>query len=242
MKTTWNIVAFIAIANFLGLTLIFAWLGMSGRVDSARVEKIRILLSEPVAVEAARERDAELHAKAELEAAQAEATLEHLSAGSAVPIDSLEQLARREQIMLDRLREENTRDQRLLLDYEQALVARENDLAERIAQFEQAQKEAQAAVQAVEFQTVVKLLESLPPRQAKDQIVLLALENNYDDAVAYLRAMRAGARTELIGAMKSEEERKLASALLNRLRQAASEERQLAETSNAGALADSGPN
>jgi hypothetical protein len=160
-----------------------------------------------------------------------------LSSGSRVPIDSLEVVMRRKQMILRRLSEGNMRDQRLLLDHERALSMSEEALEERIAAFDRRQESSRTDTQDAEFRIVVKLLEALPPRQAKDHIVLLALEDRHAEAAAYLRSMRAGPRTEIIAAMKSEEEQKVASLLLDRLRGAASEEKPPAETIDAGPFA-----
>lgn len=241
MKTAWNIVAFIAIANLLGLLFMIAWLGASGRVDSARVERLRNLLSEPVAVEAARAKEAELKAIAELQAAQEEASLLHLSAGSTVPIDSLEQVRRRGQMFLDQQRENNARDQQALLEDVRKLAAEKEALAKAIAAFEKVKADELAAVQAAGFRSVLKDLEA-NTRWAKDYIVLLALDGRGALAAQYLGAMRAGPRAEVFNQMKSEDELKLAPALHDLLRGVAPEKGPAAETIHAGALADPSSN
>ena len=236
MKTAWNIVAFIAIANLLGLILMIAWLGASGRVDSARVERVRKLLSEPVAVEAARVKETELKAIAQRQAAQDETSLLHLSAGSTVPIDSLEQVRRMGQMILDQQRENNARDQQSLLADMRELAAEKKALAEEKAAYEKVKADERAVVQAAGFRSVLKDLEA-NTRWAKEYIVLLVTEGRGGLAAQYLGAMRAGPRAEVFNQMKSEDELKLAPALHDLLRGVVPEKGPPAETSHAGVVA-----
>lgn len=242
MKTAWNIVAFLAIANLLGVVFLVSWLGVSGRLDSNRIEQARQLFSEPVAVQAARAEEEELQAIAQREAEIEEASLMHLSAGSTVPIDSLEQLSLWEDVVLRALKKAQERHQRVLLDNEQALAAAERGLKEARAAFEKAKLDQVAATQTAGFQSVVKDLESSPPRWAKDYIVLLVNDGREREAAEYLRAMRAGPRTEIFNQMKSEEELQLVPVLHDFLRGTTSTPRLPTEMTNAAPFADASTN
>lgn len=241
MRIAWNIIAFVAVSNLLGIAIFLGWLGMTGRMDGDRIESLRVLFAEPVTVIAAREQEEALLAVAMQEAAAQEASLGHLSAGSRIPIDSLQLVAQKEQVIMKKLQDEHARDQRKLLAHERALDAREKALDERIAAFEKRIADMKAMTRSQEFATVVKVLESLPPRQGKDQILLLAADGRSEEAAAYLRAMRSGPRTEIIAAMKSEEELKVASHLLDVLRGGASMQKPDSETIDASPLAQSDP-
>ena len=124
-------------------------------------------------------------------------------------------------------------DRRVLDEHERQLAARERAFEAQVAAFEEAQARARATEQAMEYQTAVKLLESLPPRQGKDQILLRVRDGDLDKAVSYLRSMRPGARNEIFAAMKTEEEQNLASALLERLSGPSLPAAPLAEIANA---------
>ncbi|MCH2145831.1 MAG: hypothetical protein MK082_11900 [Phycisphaerales bacterium] len=218
MKTTWNVLAFLAVMNMIALILLGSWLFTSGRLDHQRVEVIRELVAVPVDEErraaAAAEEEVRLVELARLE----EESLVRLPLGSDAKIDAVEDLVRMEQRLLRRMEEDNERRVRALQQVERQLAEREKNLEGRIAEFQAMQAEHVEKTGRDSFLSVVKLLESLPARQAKDQVLLMMASGDADEAVASLRAMRSGPRTEIIAAMKSEEEKKLASDLLERLR------------------------
>ena len=218
MKTTWNVLAFLAVMNMLALIFLGSWLFASGRLDHGRVEVIRELVAIPVDVEARTAAALEEEARRQELAALEEESLARLPMGSDAKIDAVEDLVRMEQRLLRRMEQENERHGRVLEQIEQQLAEREKRLALEIAAFNAMQAEHLEKTGRDSFLSVVKLLESLPARQAKDQVLLMMSSGAADEAVASLRAMRAGPRTEIIAAMKSEDEKKLASDLLERLR------------------------
>lgn len=71
MRTIWNVVSVMAVANLLALAGYFGWLAGSGRLDRERMERLREILAEPVAAEKARlddearQRDAAVEAERE---------------------------------------------------------------------------------------------------------------------------------------------------------------------------------
>ena len=69
-----------------------------------------------------------------------------------------------------------------------------------------------------QFAKTVKLLESLPPKQAKQTIVELLSTDKADQAVAYLNAMKPRLAAKVLGAFKTTAENKLATVLLEQLR------------------------
>ena len=82
-----------------------------------------------------------------------EASLLHLPAGSDVPISALDDLWRREQMMMQRIERENTALQQDLAQHEAALAAREKAHDERVSKFEQEKANALAQQADVAFLT-----------------------------------------------------------------------------------------
>jgi hypothetical protein len=203
MQKLWNLISIVAIVNLLAVLGFGGWLFMSGRVDG---DRFRALMAAP-----------EPPAEPEPEAlpAEPEADLTPTS----VKIDSGERQLRAEAMSVRRLQEEKQQLDRVL-------DARERKLTEDLAAF-QAEKSAwessmegtKAAKTDEQFRKAVKLLENVPAKQAKEWILELVRSGEPDQAVAYLDAMSSFKATGLLKAFKGEEEQKVATDLLERLRQ-----------------------
>lgn len=218
MTKVWNIVSFLAVINLIAVGLFMMWLFASGRVDVDRLERTRLMFHVPIQQESSERIAAEEAEAIAVELALEEASLVRLPAGSNQPIDSLEAIEMHRQRMERRFRSDLERDRNELLDFERRLAAREVKLARLVKVFEEAQLDRRSSEELVEFTRVTKLFESLPAKSAKEYLVLMCGDGQLTDAVEYLRAMRAGTRTSIFAAMKSEEEMQLASALLKSLR------------------------
>lgn len=240
MKSIWDILGFVAIVNLVALFAVAGWLVGTDRLSTDRIEATRTLFAAPVSVEVERAREEELAIRDQAEAQEQAASLSDLPVSSDVPIDRAEQRSMHEQVLVRRVERENMKDRRVLEELERRLDARERAFEAKVAAYRESQALAKAAEQEQHFQTAVKLLESLPPRQGKDQILMRAREGDLEKAVAYLRSMRAGARNEIFAAMKTEEELVLASTLLERLSDPSNSAEPLAETVDA-TLAESSP-
>ena len=241
MKTIWNVLAFLAITNMLALILFGVWLMATGRVDRDRALAVRELVAIPIDVEVHAEAEAEAEAIRLEQAAEESSSLAGLPMGSEAQIDAVDDLAQLGQLRLRQMEEENRRDRKILDAYERQLTERERALAAEVSAFNAMKARHLEESGEASFATVVKLLESLPPRQAKDQILLMVSSDTPEEAVTILRAMRAGSRTEIIAQMKSEDEKKVASDLLEGLR-APSVSGGLQETSDAERTATAAPN
>ena len=218
MTRVWNIISFLAVMNLIAVGCFVLWLFGSGRMDGDRLERTRLIYHVPIDQETA-ERVATEEADAiAVDLALEEASLVRLPAGSNQPIDSLEAIEMHRQRMERRFRSDLERDRNELLDFERRLALREAELERRTAAFEASRTDRRTAEERVEFTRVTKLLESLPAKSAKEYLVRMCSDGQTADAVGYLREMRAGTRTSIFAAMKSEEELQLASALLKSLR------------------------
>lgn len=218
MTKIWNIVSFLAVMNLIAVGCFVVWLFGSGRMDMDRLDRTRLIYSIPIQQETTERVAAEEAEAIEVERALEEASLVRLPAGSSQPIDSLEAIEMHRQRMERRFRSDLERDRNELLDFERRLATREKDLETRMNAFEQSRADRRTVEERVEFTRVTKLLESLPAKSSKEYLVLMCANGQMSDAVDYLREMRAGTRTGIFAAMKSQEELQLASALLKSLR------------------------
>lgn len=234
MKIAWNIIAFVAIMNLLAVLFFGGWLAVSGRVSNERIESVRTLFAVPADTEA--EAAAKQRLAEDIETLQFEenASLSRQPMGSDAQIAAVEDLLRREQLLMRRIERENTEDRRALEMFERQLAEREQALEARIAAFDDSRRKVLAESGQESFVAVVKLMETLPSRQAKDQILLLVANGEKTEAVRCLRAMRAGPRTQIIASMKTEAEQQVASDLLESLRTPPFSDGVVMETTDAG--------
>ena len=89
MRTAWNIITLVALANLIAIVGFVWWLHFSGRLDMDRVEAVRTMLSETISEQTTREQTEEAQAAQEAADAEMEAKLD----GS--PVTAQEQLALR---------------------------------------------------------------------------------------------------------------------------------------------------
>ena len=219
MNRLWNICAFIALANLVALVGVLLWLMTTGRVDSDRVDRLRSLFAKPVAVELV-EAEAEQEAQQlQLEQSLEEGSLVALPASSRWPIDSLTKIRMKEQMMQRRFSDELKRDAQEVLMAEQRLKAERDAFEREKAEYLRLQEQAEQQRNATDFKQAVKDLESMPSKTAKNLIVEICATGpeGVDLALRWMKSMRQGSRASIIASMKSEEELKLASSLLQSL-------------------------
>jgi hypothetical protein len=170
MKTAWNILAIVAVANLLALAGFVGWLKASDRLDLDRARAVRSMLARTISAEKA-EADAEKQ-KAEAQAKAAEAARR----AAQPPLTAEQRVALRlEATELDRQRAERLR--REVEDLQQALAteraALDRDRAEFNAQrlaFEQATADERTRLTDEQFQKTLGVLSAL---KAKEAVTLL---------------------------------------------------------------------
>lgn len=166
MKTLWNALSIVAIANLLALGGFVGWLAASDRLDMARVREVRERLTETRAAEA--ERKAADQAKVEEEQRAAEAAAK----AARPPMSATERVsARLEATQLDheraaRLRREVQDLQRMLAEERAILDEREAKIAARELAFQQAAAKDRALAADDQFQRALSVLTALKPQQA----------------------------------------------------------------------------
>ena len=217
MRTTWNIIAFLAVVNLLAIGMFGGWLYSTGRIDRNRIDALRSLFEVPVATEKERLRAAAEEESLLVVMQEEEASLLAPPLGSESKIRRVEDIALREQMMLRRMEQRKALDNQALAEQQRLINEQQIALERRIADFDRRTADQLAMSKEEAFRTNVKLLEGLPARQAKDLVVQMIDSGRKADAVAYLRGMRAGSRTGVFAQMKTPEELILASDLLESL-------------------------
>ncbi len=217
MKTIWNIVSFLAVVHLLALATFAVWLWHSDRLDGARVQRVRELFSMTIPEAQVAAKRAQTQVKAELEERNEVALRADPPFSSAAAIEIGSQVTRHTEQEIRRL--EDAKQRRLAQLAESQRLFEEQEAASK-ARVELWEKTAAAEVSRKtdeQFTKTVKLLESLPPKQAKQKIVELLSRGKTDQAVAYLNAMKPRVAAKVLGAFKTDAENKLATELLEQL-------------------------
>lgn len=191
LRTFWNIVAIMAVANLLALFGFFSWLVITDRVTPERIEQIRALIA-----------DGELPG-AETMKASAEDEDDETPAEPEMAVSSADRLVLRlEQSEIDRQRRERLR--RETNDLQRAHQAERRILDDEWAEVRRAREEFEAEMERVrtidgsaQFRKAVKTLEGLPPRRASDALLAMIAGQNLpglppmEDGIADIDADRA---------------------------------------------------
>lgn len=218
MKTLWNIVSFLAVVHLLALAMFLAWLWKSERLDGRRIHQLREMLAMTIpqadAVAAGEAQDAAL-----LQQRQATAVLRQNpglpSAERVRNITSARQTQQRSSRRIDDVKAQLSRQ--LAQDGAQIMEQRLALETDRLA-IDGGIADEQQRMRGTQFTKAVKLLESLQPKQAKQQIIELVMTGKKDEAVAYLDAMNQRAAGKILGEFKTVPENALATELLELIR------------------------
>ncbi|MBT8485262.1 MAG: hypothetical protein HKO59_17615 [Phycisphaerales bacterium] len=218
MKSFWNLVSFLAVVNMLALIGFGGWLWQSGRLDRGRLLAIKELLAPTLAeAEVRAEADAEAMRQAEAETLRGwEATNPPMA--SETQLRSIALVQNQETQAARRLADQSEQLFAQLEERARVLKEQEEAFASRQAAWEDARAEAQNQRVQEQFQKTVKLYESIPSKQAKQLLTTLVDGGGMDQAVAYVNAMNTRAAAKVIRELKSDEESKLATELLEMIR------------------------
>ena len=238
MNSFLKLIIVLAVAHLLAALGFVAWLFASGRVDGERISRVREIFSTTISDE--KRARAEEESKAADLAADDELLrkLRELPLASADRTDTDSRASDRIELGLRtfedktrRLRDELKKDGESLDQRIQSFEQRKSDWEKSIAADKQRVTDEQ-------FRKAVKSLESLPPKQAREVVLELVRTNRMDTAVAYLDAMTSSKASNLLKSFKSEEETKVATELLERLRMLGLESEARAERTNGAKSAD----
>jgi hypothetical protein len=218
MKSLWNVVSFLAVVHLLALVIIVLWLWQSHRLDGARLADIRQLLSAPVH-EAREGMLQNLRAAEELRLRE----MEELLKGNP-PRDSATQIQHAALVAMqeDQARRRLADEKGMMLEQ---LAIQTAEIDEIRADFERERQAWEAAVRTdrtrqadEQFMQAVKQYEQTTPKQGKRLLQELITQGHIDQAVAYLDAMNPRSASKILKEFKTDDEIRLATELLERLR------------------------
>ncbi|TVS07823.1 MAG: hypothetical protein EA423_03115 [Phycisphaerales bacterium] len=167
LRTFWNIVSIMAVANLLALFGFFSWLVITDRITPERLGQVRALIA-----------DGEIPAAETIKTA-ADSDEDEEPSEPALAVSSADRLVLRlEQSEIDRQRRERLRREtndlqrahqaeRRILDEEWAKVRRDRE------EFEAEMARVRSIDGSAQFRKAVKTLEGLPPRQARDALMAM---------------------------------------------------------------------
>lgn len=204
----YNLLSIVSIATLLAGGGFSVFLFGTGRLDAERVNKIGALLR------------GELDQVPQSQPATQPACD---TAATAIPVRSLEEIqtARQRERLRSHVLERATRDleaQRRLLDQSlQYLLNEQEQFARQQSDWAAEQKKDSAKATDEAAQKRLELFAGLPPQQAKDHIVRL-WNTKRADAVALVMQLDVGKTKRILAQMKTPEEQKILSELLEQLR------------------------
>lgn len=217
MKSVWNVVSVVAVANLLALLGLVAWLGASDRLDADRLRAIRRALAPTIS-----------HERVEAEAAAARAAQEAAAAAvlakvGSPPVNAAERLnLKLEQSDVDRQKlarfQKEIDDLRRALLLERAQFERDRAAFEATrAAFDDERRRIAEIEGDAQFQKTLTTLEQLKPDKAKLALQQLLDAGGEDQVVAYLNGMQDRVRTKVIDEFLASDA-KVAAGLLERIR------------------------
>lgn len=190
IKSLWNLITGICVANMVAIVTILLWLAATDRVTPERVKTVSATFAPTVAAQAA------LDAERQRAEADLQAQLEAEGRTGDFPLDTETVMAlwnerdtearqryQRELAALGHLREDV--DQR-----RQALETEIESFQQRLNQFEQRERALLDQRESDQFQQAVKLLELSTPETATSMLLALIEGNDTDQVVAYLDAIK----------------------------------------------------
>lgn len=218
MKTIWSVVSFLAVVHLLALATFAGWLWHSDRLDGERVQQVRELFAMTIPEARAAAKRAETQVKAELSQREELAFRADPPFSSAATIVLGSQVTRHTNQEIRRLEDAKRRGLAQLAESQRLVEEQEAASKARAERWEKTVATEMSRKADEQFAKTVKLLESLPPKQAKQKIVELLSTDRSDQAVAYLNAMKPRLAAKVLGAFKTIAENKMATDLLEQLR------------------------
>jgi hypothetical protein len=218
MKTLWRLLSILAVANLLALSAFVGWLWQTGRMNEQRFELLKSILASTTDEDAARLEEEKVIGAEAMRVAAEERKLLEAPFTREEQVAAAERFEERAQLAMKTLNDEQARLAGKIDEREGAVAEREGALDARREAWEQAIADEKQRETSEQFKKAVKLLEGLPPKQAKDWILELVGSGKIEQAVKYLDAMSATKSANLLKSFKTAAETKSATDLVERLR------------------------
>lgn len=239
MRTIWNALSFMAVANMIAILGIVGWLVAGGRVDRERVHKVRAVFVETVAEERSRVEQEEAARLAAEQQAEADAKARE---GAPIPVaDAMDMRVQRnadEEQRLERLRKEVRMLQEAIARDQRKIDADIAALEQRERAFNALRDEIKKTEGDKQFKKVVAALEGMEAADATTMLTELLGRGQESQAVSYLNAMQDRKRTAILNELVATGQAGVAADLLERLRTRGNE---VPVVNAQGAQANAGP-
>ena len=218
MRTAWNVFSFLAVVHLLAIAMFIGWLWQTDRLDSARLRDAQAMFAMTVPQAQAAAEFAAQEAEAQRQQQEQQFRRDHPALSSRARLHLIAEIQQETDWSMRRLGDVKTQlVQQLTLAAQQADELQAQAEAERRSWLQSIEAERKRRADT-QFTKAVKLLEALPPKLAKTKIVELVDSGKISQAVAYLNEMNQRAAGKLLAQFKTDEENRLATELLERLR------------------------
>ncbi len=218
MRTAWNVFSFLAVVHLLAIAIFLAWLWRSERLDTSRIEGIRELLAITIPEAEHAVQEASMIEAADRQQQIDDARRDDPPLASRTELDILSRQDRLHERALRRLEDEQNQRATQLREQFDRLEVERDAFEQRVADWETATAADRERKTDAQFAQMIKLYESLRPALAKDKIVELVRIGKTDQAVTYLDAMNPRLAGKILSEFKTEDENRLATELLERIR------------------------
>jgi flagellar motility protein MotE (MotC chaperone) len=215
MRSLWIIITTIALANFLAVVALVAWLAGTGRLSNERVNAVREMFTTTVEQdEAAAKLEEAQRAQDEAAGAQ-EAFMREPPTPAEGEVADQQAVSNAAQQDLSRLTRE-AEDLRRTFARELAQIERAREqLRQERADFDALRARLAALEGSEQFEKAVALYQQIKPQQAKAMLQTLIDQGEMEQVVSYLNAMQVRTATKIIAEF---EDPVMAATLLERVR------------------------
>ena len=215
MRSLWIIITTIALANFLAVVALVAWLAGTGRLSNERVNAVREMFTTTVEQDEAQRKLEEAQRAQDEAAAAQDAFMREPPTPAEGEVADQQAVSNAAQQDLSRLTRE-AEDLRRTFARELAQIERAREqLRQERADFDALRARLAALEGSEQFEKAVALYQQVKPQQAKAMLQTLIDQGEMEQVVSYLNAMQVRTATKIIAEF---DDPALAATLLERVR------------------------
>ncbi len=221
MKLLWHVFVGIVLLNLLGAAGFVGWMYAGGRINKERIDRVVDMFSLRVDQESALAAQALLAEEEAERVREQNARLESTGNGPKTLSDHLQERTEADDVRLAKIQLLNDQNRALrdeMARFKADHSRRDAELEQERADFEQWIKEQAEKTQDENFQQVVTLYQTQPPKQTKQAFQSLMQQGETDQVVEYLAAMSSRKAGAVLAQFKAPAEVAQAAQLLEKLR------------------------
>ena len=221
MKLLWHVFVGIVLINLLGAAGFVGWMYADGRINKERVDRVVEMFRLTVDEEAELDEEARLAAEKSQRELEQQARLESTGNGPKTLSDHLQERTEADNVRLAKIQLLNDQNRALreeMARFKEDHTRRVEELEKDRADFEQWIKDQAEKTQDANFQQVVSLYQTQPPKQTKQAFQSLMQQGETDQVVEYLAAMSSRKAGAVLAQFKAPNEVPQAALLLEKLR------------------------